>query len=217
MRHALINLAEIAYEENNLDEALAYIQKALEKRESYWGLNLSGKIHKRRGSYEEAVRDFSQAHKLDPMHVHALTSRGEMYRSSRALDQALDDFNKALEISPKNVFSLVRRANVYMQQKNFDHAAVDFKTVSKLSLSTGENRFAQGCLHLFAGESRKAEICLNLALKLNPEDGLFLVYRGYDYLQKKIWIKHLSSIQMMFLLDVYEETCLEGKESIKRR
>jgi len=152
MRHALINLAEIAYEENNLDEALAYIHRALEKRESYWGLILAGKIHKKQGNYKEAVRDFSKAYELDPTHIHAIASRGEMYRASRAFDKALDDFNKALEISPKNAFSLVRRADIYMKQKNSDHAAIDLKTVSELSLSTGENMFAQSCLHKFAGD-----------------------------------------------------------------
>ena len=50
--------------------------------------------------YAEAIKDFTQAIKLDPEHVKAYNNRGVSYSNLKQYGKAVEDIKKAAELDP---------------------------------------------------------------------------------------------------------------------
>src|SRR5215510_10556477 len=53
-----------------------------------------------KGTYDQAITDFTEVVRLTPNRVEAYHNRGEAYRLKGDYDQALADYTKALAINP---------------------------------------------------------------------------------------------------------------------
>ncbi len=64
------------------------------------------------GERRQAIRDFSESLKRNPMDSDAYGKRGIEYVEEGDWEKALADFDQALEINPDNPYIRARRASV---------------------------------------------------------------------------------------------------------
>ena len=59
-----------------------------------------GTVHAQKGDYDRAIRDYSEAARLDPDDPHALIGRALVYCERHEFERAVRDFDAALGICP---------------------------------------------------------------------------------------------------------------------
>jgi tetratricopeptide (TPR) repeat protein len=77
--------------------------------------------------YDKAIKDFSQAIKLDPGHVAAYNNRGNSYYERNEYRLALADFNRGLQRKPNYAKAHLNRGLVYYQMDKTGQACRDFQ------------------------------------------------------------------------------------------
>jgi tetratricopeptide (TPR) repeat protein len=80
----------------NLDKALEDANTAVEKKPSAQAYGQRGIVKKRQKKTDDALRDFSEAIKLDPGYAWAYAQRADIYSRQKDQEKALQDVNKAI-------------------------------------------------------------------------------------------------------------------------
>ena len=65
-----------------------------------------GIAHKNKKDFDQALRDYSEAIRLDPNYAHAYLNRGVLLADKRELDRALPDFDAAIRLDPTDKLGL---------------------------------------------------------------------------------------------------------------
>lgn len=92
-----------------------------------------GKDYLVRGSYDRAIREFSNALKQKPGDAVALVDRGTAYNQLENYPRAIADFNQALKLNPNNALALNNRGVSYFRQGKLNLALSDLDRATKLN------------------------------------------------------------------------------------
>lgn len=76
-----------------------------------------------------AIKDLSDAIRLDPTNIPAYENRGLTYRDSNQDQLAIPDLSKAIATKPEDEHLLDHRAKAYFNLKQYDPALADFQRV----------------------------------------------------------------------------------------
>ena len=77
--------------------------------------------------YQNAVKDFDTAIKMDPGYAAAYNNRGNSYYELNEYKLALDDFNQSLKLKPKNAKARLNRGLAFYQMDKNVQACKDFQ------------------------------------------------------------------------------------------
>ncbi|MFK7953774.1 MAG: tetratricopeptide repeat protein [Ekhidna sp.] len=89
--------ARICFQENKIDSARFYINKALQRNPNSEEYFLSGMIHEVEGKDLRAAADYEAVIKKDPENIEAYFQKGLIYYNSSSLDQAIKDFTYVID------------------------------------------------------------------------------------------------------------------------
>lgn len=128
------NTAVGRIKEGNYNEALIYINKALQLKTDYKEAYFArGYIYYQTNKINEAISDFSQAIKIDSKLPDAYYHRALCYYQLNDYKNALNDFNKTIELVPDFIDAYNKRANIYFLLDNYELAIKDYdKSLSLL-------------------------------------------------------------------------------------
>jgi len=106
---------------NNLDEAIAYFNKALDKDPNYVdALCNRGEAYVLKGNTDQAIKDFNKAMLIKPNYSRAYYDRGVAYVDKGDYTQAIADFSKAIKLKPDYAKAYHMRAAAYAVKKQYD-------------------------------------------------------------------------------------------------
>jgi tetratricopeptide (TPR) repeat protein len=117
----------------NLDKAFEDANAAVEKQPSSMAYGQRGIIEKLQKKTDGALKDFSEAIKLDPGYAWAYAQRADIYSRKKDQDKALEDVNKALAAKPNFVEGYRLKAWVLNRMGRCKDASDVFLKVEKLS------------------------------------------------------------------------------------
>ena len=80
----------------------------------------------RKGDYDLAIADYSEAIHLKPDFVEAYINRGYVYGQKRDYDRAIADYNEAVRLQPNGWLAYINRANSYEHKGDWDRAIADY-------------------------------------------------------------------------------------------
>lgn len=125
-----------------------------------------------------AVRDFSEALKLNPEDSNAYSNRGLANFYLGARTQAIDDYNQALRLDPGLAKAYKNRGFTRWLEQDIRGAMLDLKQAITIDPTYVPAYQTRGRLQFQQGEMAEALADYDQALKFKPKDASTLIYRG---------------------------------------
>ena len=97
-----------------------------------------GLAYKRKGQWDRAIADFSEAIRLKPDFATAFNNRGNIYYGKGQFDRAIKDYDKAIHLKPDLAEAFGNRGNVYRKQGHFDRAIKEYDKAIHLKPEDGQ-------------------------------------------------------------------------------
>ncbi len=108
------------------------------------------------GRFDEAIKRYKEAIKLDPGFCDAMDNLGLLYRSIGELEKAVFWYKKSLKIFPENVVAHTNLAVVYRLMEEPEEAIVEYESVVKLKPEYAEGYYGLGTVYVDLGQPDKA-------------------------------------------------------------
>ncbi len=91
-----------------------------------------GLAYKRKGQWDRAIADYSEAIRLKPDDAQVFNNRGNAYYFKGQLDRAIKDYDDAIRLKPDLAVVFSNRGNVYRMKGRFDRAIADYGEAIRL-------------------------------------------------------------------------------------
>lgn len=116
-----------------LDDAAPFFTKKVEANPKNGdALHARGVAHILKAEHESAIKDLSEAIRLDPKAAAWWNSRGAAYRAKKDYDKAIADCTEAVRLNPKFTDALNNRGTAYRAKKEYEKALADFHEAIRL-------------------------------------------------------------------------------------
>ena len=123
---------------NILQVEIAEYKKLKIQADHYHALGFSARKRGTPDDYKEAIKLYSVALEILPVHFKALFNRGFAYDKIKKYDLAIEDYNKAIDLDPNNPFAYYNRGISYDRMGKFDDAIDSFSTAISLDSSKAD-------------------------------------------------------------------------------
>jgi tetratricopeptide (TPR) repeat protein len=137
-----------------------------------------------KGRHDEAIRDYTQALRLDPLLAFAHSARGALYDDKGERDKAFNDYSEAIRLDPNDNRALFRRGYIDLERKDWDKAIADFSEAIRTSPSSETSFFERGVAYSHTNDLDRALASFESAIRLWPSYATAYVQRGYIYKRK---------------------------------
>lgn len=129
-----LNYGMALYVAGNKEEALHYINKAVEINSSYYdAVNNRGNVLSGMGRIKEALPDYIKCTQLEPENVDGLCNLGITFAILERPEEAIKTFKKVITLSPQNSKAYFNRGLLYYNTGKLDEAEKDFEETLKLN------------------------------------------------------------------------------------
>jgi tetratricopeptide (TPR) repeat protein len=153
------------------------------------------------GEWDQAIKDYSEAIRLDPKNAEIFVQRGLALHGKGTLDQAMKDFDEAIRIDPKNPKAFFGRGVALAAQREFDEAIAAYTEAIRLDPKYAHAYIQRSCSHQWKRDwvagLKDAEEGVKLAPKLA---GAFYA-RGTALQGKGDWGDALADFEKAIQLD----------------
>ena len=182
----------MAMKEGKLDEALKYLNKAIELQPTYPdGYNIRGSFLSEK-YYDKALADYNQAIILRPEWAEAYMNRGLLLNKRQQFELALNDFTKVIEISPELGVAYYNRGLTYAKLNQPDKSIADFSTAIKINLKDVKSYNSRGLILMGEKNMEEALKDFNTAISIDPEYPTAYCSRGTIFMNEKSYDKAFS-------------------------
>lgn len=121
--------------------------------------------YKNNSDYENALREFDLAHKIQPDNQFALLQSAAIYFRQNDFAEAEQGFKEALKINPLSVDAFYNLGLMYNRQKRFAEAKDALKRTVALDHEDAQAHFELGIAYKSTGEKSEAREEFSLALR----------------------------------------------------
>lgn len=187
----------LLFQHKRYDEAISYVEKAVEiKPLPYFYINLGninvgkGDIDKAMDFYEKAIDLNEEEEDADPWF-----GLGVCYKNKKELDKAIECYEKAISINPSFYSAHVNIGNIFKQKNDLDKAIEYYKKAILFKQNDPDIYNSLGLVYLDRYEIEEAIYCFEKAIKIKPNFEKAYINLGNIYKTKgdiKQSIKYLN-------------------------
>jgi tetratricopeptide (TPR) repeat protein len=160
-----------------------------------------GDQRRKRRRYEDALKAYNYAIKLDPNYADAYAFRGTIYGYLKRDQMALNDFDRAMKLAPRSAKAYSSRGEFYCDRQEHGKALVDLKHAMVLDPTYDFSYINRSYVYLDRQEYSKALADCEHAIELNPESGRTYYARGRVYIALEEYHKALADCEYAIELD----------------
>jgi Flp pilus assembly protein TadD len=146
--------------------------------------NQRGLAAARKRQYGEAIRDFSEAIRLNPKYALAYAYRGAVYVNTDQPDKAIQDCTEAIKVDPHLALAYVNRGAAYRHKKEYDLAITDLNEAVRLDPKRPPAYYNRGRAYLEKGDYDRAIEDLTALIRLEPKSAEAYHLRSQAYRKK---------------------------------
>jgi tetratricopeptide (TPR) repeat protein len=118
--------------------------------------------------YDEALREFEEALRIDPGNTLNWQARGALYMRTAQSEKALVDVNRSLELDPNYKAGWGRRCLVLMRLGRQEEALADCVKAAEVDPTAPNSFIGLGMVRALRGEVAAAEAAYKRAIELDP-------------------------------------------------
>jgi tetratricopeptide (TPR) repeat protein len=128
-----------------------------------------GKDLLREEKYDEAIREFDEAIRIEPNNAEAYAKRAAAYVwGKKDYDAAFVDINKAISLDSKNSEHYARRSSIYYHKNDLNNAIADQTQAIRLNPNSAELYMNRGIMYSANKDYDLALNDFNQAIKVDP-------------------------------------------------
>jgi hypothetical protein len=109
-----------------------------------------------RGEWDSAIREYTEAIRLNPDDTEAYSIRGRAYGMKDDYDRAIADFTQAMHLNPHYVGAYYYRGLAYGMIGDFDRAISDFTEAIRLNPNYADAYYYRGLAYDMKGDTARA-------------------------------------------------------------
>ena len=128
-----------------------------------------GSAYRRKGQYDRAIKDYTEAIRLRPDNAFAFRLRGDAYSLNSQHDQAIKDYTEAIRLKPDDAFAFNNRGSAYRQKGQYDRAIKDYTEVIRLKPDDAWAYKNRGNVYLRKADHDAAMRDYKQAISLKPD------------------------------------------------
>jgi tetratricopeptide (TPR) repeat protein len=176
------------------------VSTSAEREEAQAALERGIKHHENK-DYDQAIKEFNEAIRLNPKNAVAYAYRGDVYRMKSQNDLAIKEFNEAIRLDPKNVDAYSCRGDVYRMTGQYDQAISDCTEAIKLDPYNAFAYANRGEAYRKKERYDQAIKDFNEAIRFNPNNAMSYAGRGDAYMKVFVYDKAGSDSKIALRLN----------------
>jgi serine/threonine protein kinase len=137
-----------------------------------------GEMHRQLGDQANAIRDCTEAIRLDHTLAGAYATRGSAYRFKGQLDLAIADCSEAIRLDAKNMLAYFNRGESHRLRHELEKALADLSKAIELDPTYSWAYGSRGATKQQKGDLTEAIADLDTTLQLDPTYGWALAVRA---------------------------------------
>jgi tetratricopeptide (TPR) repeat protein len=175
------NLGKYYREHNKYDLAIKHYDQAIAiDPNGFKSYSNRGKAYFDLGQVDRALADLNKSLAINGGNIEALSNRGAIWGQKGKLDSALIDLDKAIELDPRYSNAYSNRALVYYSLKEYEKVIQDVNSFMRIVNEQNADMINLRALaNLNLNKNQEALNDYNLAIQLNPRQGVFFQNRSY--------------------------------------
>jgi len=134
---------------------------------SFWLYYSRGLANHRKGDYDQAIRDYDEAIRINPEDANAYNIRGAAYHGKGDYDQAIRDYDEAIRINPEDANAYNNRCWTYGLMHRPDEALRDCNQSLRLRPDNAPTLDSRALIYWSRGDEDKARDDLEHASKID--------------------------------------------------
>ena len=213
----LVKEGYAAAEADDCATALAKFDAAFETRLPRHARNLAlcnrGYCLEKLNRRDEALRDLTEALRLDPNNSWAFAARGRIHNYNGNTEQALADFSEAIRLNPNDFHALELRAAINLARHDVDKAIADFQEAIRARPNYAPLYFALGEARTRKNDWRGALASFDAAIRIDENYSTAYKRRAEIYELQHEWQKAMSDRARARLLAEYESAELSSAQT----
>ena len=146
-------------------------------------------------NYDEALRCFSEAIRIEPNSVGAYGNRGNVRTQLGDHDGAIQDYDRVLSIDPEDEVAYYNRGIVYFRKEDSEGAIRDFTAAIRLKPDYVAAYSYRGSARITKNDLQGALADYNKAIHLKPDYYISYHNRAIIWEQKKDYPKAIADYQ----------------------
>ena len=115
-----------------------------------------GLAYKRKGQWDRAIADYSEAIRLKSDDAQVFNNRGNAFYYNGQLNRAIKDYDDAIRLQPDLAVAFSNRGNVYRKQGRFDRAITEYDKAIHLEPNDAQVFANRGLAYEKKGKRRRA-------------------------------------------------------------
>ena len=144
-------------------------------------LNNRGVAHSRKGDFDRAIEDYTEAIRLYPNYDKAFYNRGIAYRRKGDHDRAIKDYSEAIRINPNYDKAFNNRGLIHSRKGAHDRAIEDYTAAIRINPNYALALNNRGNAFRRKGDYDRAIQDYNEAIRINPDYDKAFYNRGIAY------------------------------------
>lgn len=180
-------------------------------------LDSRGWAYRRKGDYDDAIRDYDRAIQLQPDYAEAYNGRGLAYYEKKEYQLAIQDYTQAIRIKPDYAEAFDNRGLACAASEdscNSDKAIADFDQAIKLNADFAEAFFNRGTVLVREGQFKGAIPDFTQAIQLRPNYPEAFVKRSDAYSYRHDLRHALQDLNQAIKLNPSDADAIFGRSSI---
>jgi tetratricopeptide (TPR) repeat protein len=182
-------------------QAIDFFTDELSRSPTALSYSIRASIWTRKGEYEIAIGDYTDAIRLNPKDGSYYNNRARAWDAKKEYDKAIIDYNEAIRLDPKDAVAYNNRGAAWSAKQEYGKAITNFDEAIRLDPKL-ESSYSHRADALCARkEYDKAIADYNEAIRLEPKKSTLYTNRGIIWFDKKDYERAIADQSEAIRLD----------------
>jgi tetratricopeptide (TPR) repeat protein len=159
----------------------AALQKHLTKSWRAWAYLSRGSAFNHKSRFDDAIRDFTEALRLNANLTDAYAGRGWAYQQKGEIGKAMEDLTETIRRDPNSRSAYYDRGLIFYERKELDRAISDFNESVRCNPNQADGFVMRGICLAAKNDLDPALASFDAAIAIAPTNAKAFAERGYLY------------------------------------